>query len=26
VEAVSKCLLYMGYDTNIMQCMQPNFF
>ena len=24
-EAVSKCLFYMGYHANIMQCMQPNF-
>jgi len=24
--AVSKCLLYMGYHTNIRQCMQPNLF
>jgi len=22
---VSKCLFYMGYHVNIMQCMQPNF-
>ena len=24
-EAVSKCLFYMRYHVNIMQCMQPNF-
>jgi len=24
-EAVTKCLFYMGYHVNIMQCMQPNF-
>jgi len=24
-EAVSKCLFYMVYHVNIMQCMQPNF-
>jgi len=23
--AVSKCLFYMGYRVNIMQCMQPNY-
>jgi len=22
---VRKCLFYMGYHVNIMQCMQPNF-
>ena len=24
-KAVSKCLFYMEYHVNIMQCMQPNF-